>query len=150
MALSNSPTLPGGGTNSKNGGPTLDAPPPLPPGMKTPDYSTLAGNYNQGGAPPTGELAGMVLQQAMLLEKVSMSLAKMLPAFAPMAAQIVQLMRAGIVQALQMSQQGSGQVPMAMAGGAPPTGGGMGMGGNMMNPGPVPSGAAGPPPGTMA
>lgn len=120
------PTSPKGSDDKsrddKSKRPGLDAPPPPPPGGGTVNMSVLAGQPGAapqapaGGTPPTGDMAGMVVQRAALLDQQIQQLAQMLPAFVPMAAQMSMLLKQGIVQSLQMAQGGGGP-----AGGAGPT-----------------------------
>jgi hypothetical protein len=107
MALSAGPNSPSS-EDKKGNRANLDQAPPLPPTLRTPDNSQLAGTMSQTqqGAPPTGDIASAVAQQAMLVEKIIGQLAQMLPSFAPSASQIVATLRAGVVGALQQQQQG--------------------------------------------
>ena len=101
----------------------LDSPPPLPPRLsdpKAPDLARLSGQPT--GTKPTGDMAQIVIEHGMLAENLLVSLARMLPSFAPISTQIITTLRAGIVQALQQAStpQGAQANLAAGAGPAPP------------------------------
>lgn len=94
----------------------LNSPPPPPPSLRTPDYSTLATDpqANPQGTPPGTQFLAMVSQQASLVEDGVAGLAKMLPAFVPIAAQVSAAVRGAVIKAMQEMAGGAGA-----AGGAP-------------------------------
>lgn len=112
MAIQTGPGDPGAGRVG------LDSAPPPPPSLRTPDYSTLATNptANPQGVPPGTQFLAMVAEQARLVEQGVEALAKMLPTFVPIAAQISAGVRGAVIQAMQAAG-GGGQ------GGGPPQGG---------------------------
>ena len=82
----------------------LDGPPPLPPEVaaaQTPQRAGLGALTGPLGA--GGQNQGAVIERAMMIEQMLSSLAQMLPEFAPAADQMVQLLRSGVVQAMQGS-----------------------------------------------
>lgn len=129
MAVVAGPNSPkGADEKDKSKRPGLDAPPPPPPGNRTVDMSTLAGQPNAGpagGTPPTGDMAGMVVQRAAMLDQQIQQLAQMMPQFVPIAAQMSAMLKQGIVQSLQAAQGGGG--PAGAGGAAPPGAAGGGM-----------------------
>ena len=111
----------------------LDAAPPQPisrPPSQPPEASPNPMSDIVGGAeapqPPGTQVVGMALQGAMVVEKVIMQLAGLLPAFQPVAAQIIPQLKRGIMDAVNQSQaQGPPQEqqagpPMMGEGPAPP------------------------------
>jgi hypothetical protein len=99
----------------------VDGPPPLPPSLsdkKAPDLAKLAGTPS--GTPPTGQLMQIVLEHAQLAEQILTSLGHMIPAFVPVAAQMIASMRLGIVSALKNAQSNPSQSLAQGAGPAQP------------------------------
>jgi hypothetical protein len=95
----------------------LDSGPPLPPGMSAaPKQGNLASMAGQPGAapgqsPPSDGAASLqqsVIQDFMLAEKALQSAASKIPAFAPIADQITQMIRAQGARALSQAGQPSG------------------------------------------
>ena len=92
----------------------LDAPPPLPPDVAATQRPGLA--QMTEGQP--GQAQEGVIERAMMIEQMVSSLAQMLPGFSSAADQIVQVLRQGVVAAMQETPSASPQ--------------GMGMGMGMM------------------
>lgn len=93
----------------------LDGPPPLPGAVQA-----VAG----AGAPsaPGAQSQAMIIQRAMLAEKVLQSMVPMMPGLGPLMDNISQQLRQGILQIFQAQQSGAGQgpgSPMPSSGGAP-------------------------------
>lgn len=98
---------------------TLDRPPSLPPEASPTPMSDMVGGEGSPQAPGT-QVTAMALQGAMVVEKVITQLAGLLPSFQPVAAQILPLLKRGVMQAV--NEQSQTQGPPAQAG--PPMMGG--------------------------
>ena len=113
------------------GGGGLDSPPPLPPNLRTPDYSGLASNPQANPQmPPGAQRAQMIVQQGALAVKVLQSIQQVAPEVAPLLDRIAQELQSALM-------------PLVSSQGPP---GGAGAGGPGGPPAPPP-GAAGVPPG---
>jgi hypothetical protein len=125
-AVTAGPAAPGSGK------PGLDAPPPLPPNLKTPDYSGLASNAQSNPQmPPGGQRAAMIVQQGALAVKVLQSIQQVAPEVAPMLDRIAQELQAALMPLVSPQgppssggQPGAGPAAPPAGGPAPPPGAG--------------------------
>ena len=88
------------GMSASPQGISLDQAPPSPPDLSG-AQSQMSGTMGQGADASGSAVLQSAVQQAMQIEQGLQSLGSILPSFAPIAQQLVQVLRMGIARSLQ-------------------------------------------------